>query len=199
MNLQPAELRRRRQREDARRAILDATEALLLEEGYEGLSIRRLAARCGYTAPTIYHHFGDKTGLIDALLDQRFRQVVATLRAVPRNDDAAVYLRDMAGAFVRFGLENGTMYRLFSIPRDETKVLPSAEEGRALVEGALRELAEQGRLVTSDIDAAVQSLWAVLHGLIALRISRPDYAWSDNQVEVALDAVTNGLGSERGP
>ena len=53
--IQPAALRRSRQREEARRAILDATEAILLEDGQELLSIRKLALRCGYTAPTIYH------------------------------------------------------------------------------------------------------------------------------------------------
>ena len=55
------------QRSQARRAILDATQSLLVEGGYEAFSMRRLAERCGYTAPTIYHHFGDKPGLIGAL------------------------------------------------------------------------------------------------------------------------------------
>ena len=58
--LSPAETRRARQREDARRAILDATEALLLEAGSDGFSMRRLAERCGYTTPTIYHYFDSK-------------------------------------------------------------------------------------------------------------------------------------------
>ena len=54
----PAERRRLRQRTDAQRAILDATEALLVEDGYEQFSMRRLVERCGYTAPTIYRYFG---------------------------------------------------------------------------------------------------------------------------------------------
>jgi len=64
------EQRRSAQRAQVRRAVLDATESLLLEAGEEQFSIRRLVERCGYTAPTIYHHFGDKKGLIDALLDR---------------------------------------------------------------------------------------------------------------------------------
>src|SRR5512134_1006743 len=85
--LSPSELRRARQREDARRAILDATEALLLEAGGEAFGVRALAARCGYTAPTIYHYFGDKEGLIDALLEERFAQLLAEVRRAPLGDD----------------------------------------------------------------------------------------------------------------
>jgi AcrR family transcriptional regulator len=200
MDLQPAEQRRLQQREDVRRAILDATEALLLEGGYDGFSIRRLTKRCGYTAPTIYHHFGDKTGLIDALLDARFGRILEHLRRVPRASDPAVYLRELARAFVRSCLESATHYRLLTMPRleSQTEQLPSAEEARELVERAFRELARQGRLTVTDIDAAFQSTWSLLHGLISLRISRPDYPWAESLVEVALDALQRGLIRENG-
>src|SRR5262249_23213265 len=85
--LQPAALRRTRQREEARRAILDATEAILLEDGEELLSIRKLALRCGYTAPTIYHYFRDKDGLNDALLEERFSRLLQRIRRVPLAPD----------------------------------------------------------------------------------------------------------------
>ena len=61
--------RRRQQRDDARGAILEATESILVEEGYERFSMRKLAARCGYTAPTIYHYFDDKVRLFEALIE----------------------------------------------------------------------------------------------------------------------------------
>ena len=57
--LETASDRRLRQREKARRTILDASEEMLVSDGYEHFSMRKLAARCGYTAPTIYHYFGD--------------------------------------------------------------------------------------------------------------------------------------------
>ena len=68
--------------------ILRATEAVLLEVGEERLSIRRVSERCGYSAPTIYHHFGDKKGLIASLLEERFRVVYQLMRDIPRHQDA---------------------------------------------------------------------------------------------------------------
>ena len=94
------EQRRTEQRAQVRRTILDATEALLLAEGEERFSIRRLVERCGYTAPTIYHHFGDKHGLIDTLLDERFDRLARQLKRVPRRGDP-VELPARDGARVR--------------------------------------------------------------------------------------------------
>ena len=79
----PAERRRLQQRTDAQRAILDATEGLLVEHGYEQFSMRRLVERCGYTAPTIYRYFGDKRGLLDALLEERILGLLTRFRGIP--------------------------------------------------------------------------------------------------------------------
>ena len=188
----PTPLRRRPSAAPA--AILEATEALLLDQGVEGVSIRKVSKRCGYTAPTIYHHFGDKSGLIDALLEERFRVVRELMAAIPRGGDPARRLREMARAFLRFALENPDHYRLLSTPRDAgSGGVPSAEAARDLVKGSLEELASQGTLLTRDTEAAFQVIWATLHGLISLYLTRPDYDFSDNLVDLAFDMVESGL------
>jgi len=191
----PARRRRLRQREAARRAILDATEELLVAEGYEAFSMRRLAERCGYTAPTIYHHFGDKRGLLDALLEERFRLLVAWIRQVPAGDDALATLRAQLAAFVRFGLDNPAHYQLLTAhrPGDTSPPPQSAEESRGLIELTLERLAGERRLLVDDIEEAVQCIWVMLHGLISMRIHRPDYAWTRQHVDVSLEILLRGL------
>ena len=189
----PAERRRVQQREDTRRAILDATEELLVEDGYD-FSIRRLAERCGYTAPTIYHYFGDKRGLTDTLIEERFRLLLERILAVRRGVDPVATLRGQLDAFVQFGLENPTHYRILTSPRPLDSPPPqSAEEARALIELPLAELAAQGRLQITDLETAVQCLWVMLHGLISMRIARPEYEWCDDLENVALDTLLRGL------
>ncbi len=73
------EARRERQRHEARRAILDATEALLAESEGGDFSIRGLAEKCGYSAPTVYYHFGDKDGLMLALLEDGMQTLASDL------------------------------------------------------------------------------------------------------------------------
>lgn len=189
-----AQLRRDRLRHEARRAILDATEALLVEDGYERFSMRRLAERCGCTAPTLYHYFADKKALLDALLEERFELLHARLRSVERSRDPATRFRALVRCFVRFGLEHPAHYRLLMTPRGDGSPPPSsAEAARALLEAPLRELALRGRLGTGDAEAVSQSFWALCHGLISLRTARPDWGWSPRLEEIALAGLFEGL------
>lgn len=189
-----SERRRLQHREDARRVILDATEALLVEHGYEAFSMRRLAERCGYTAPTIYHYFTDKKGLFDTLLEERFRRMVDTLRRVRRSEDPAETLLSVGQACVRFGLRNPSHMQLLTALRpDPTDPPQSSVEARELIEAPLAELARQGRLLASDIEEAFQCLWIAMHGVTSMLTTRPDYQWSKNLVRASLAAMLRGL------
>jgi AcrR family transcriptional regulator len=179
---------------DSRTAILEAAEALLLDRGVEGVSIRRVSERCGYTAPTIYHHFGDKKGLIDAVLEARFALVLRLMEAIERGSDPAAYLTEMARAFVRFALDNPSFYRLLTVPRlEDEDVVPSAEAARELVKGALEDLAGEGTLATPDIDEAFQVVWCMLHGLISLHLIRPRHELSPHLIERTFEVMRAGL------
>ena len=197
--IHPPENEEPRRRETSRRAILDATQALLLEGGFAELSIRRVSERCGFKAPTIYHHFRDKTGLIDALLEERFAELLGRLERVPKDVEPTRYMRALARAFIEFGLENPAHYALLSAPRGgPDDYLPSAEAARGIVFGALAEVAAQGTLRAPDLESAFQLAWVVLHGVVSLRISRPGYAWSPDLVELALDVIERSvLGKDR--
>ena len=190
----PAERRRRELREDTRRSILDAAEALLVEDGYQRFSMRRLALRCGYTAPTIYHYFGDKRQLIDAVLEDGFQRILDRLRRVGRSADPAESVREQLDAFVRFSLENPTHYRLLALPRPEDAPPPASEHAaREQLESPLAALLRAGRLRAASVDEAVQCLWVVLHGVISLRTNSPDSRWMENLESFALDTLLRGL------
>ena len=190
----PSERRRSLQREEARRAILDATEELLVADGYERFSMRRLAERCGYTAPTIYHYFRDKQGLLDAVLDARLRLVLERLRRVPSGLDPAETVRQMLGEFARFGLDHPTHHRLLSMNRPEgAPMVPAAEEIGGLFEGLFGELSRRGRLRGGDVEQAIQFIWMVLHGIVSLRSARPDVEWKQWIVDYSLDTALRGL------
>jgi AcrR family transcriptional regulator len=204
MEPHPSEIRRSRHREEARRAILDATEAIMLEDGVEQFSIRKLATRCGFTAPTIYHYFRDKDGLIDALLEERFSRLLQRVRRVALGPDPLANMREHARAFLRFGRGNPAFYQLMMRgPRDgKERTVRAAEEAREIMSGPLRGLHAEGRLYTDDLEAAQQAMWAVLHGLISLQIAIPSHPWSKNVTEVALDAMLRGIvrpSTEKGP
>ena len=193
MNPLPIEQRRQRQRAEARRTILDATADLLVEGGLEGFSMRRLAERCGYTAPTIYHHFGDKTGLLQALIEDLFSRLLDELRATPPSDDPVERMRQLCLSFVRFGLRHPRQYQLLTLPRGNATPPPSSEQCIAILEEPMDSLAGQDRLQPGDREANRQSAWALLHGLISIQSGHPDYEWHDKLNENAIDLLVRGL------
>ncbi len=186
--------RRTRQREEARRAILDASEAIVLDGGFEALSIRRLSTRCGYAAPTIYHYFRDKPAIVDALLEERCRRLVSALRRVRRGRGAFADARALYGAFARFGRAHPAHYRLLTAYRDPGLAPPAAfDEARVLLEQPLRELEAAGELRACSVETASHAVFALLHGLVSLGNDRSDIDWPPDLFDAALDALLRGF------
>lgn len=75
--------RTRRPPEEAKRLIIAAAAATLREQGPAGLRLQEVAAQAGVSHPTILHHFGNREGLVTAVVRATMHRVgsdiVATL------------------------------------------------------------------------------------------------------------------------
>ena len=65
--------RRAREKSETRDKILDAARELFITEGYEGVSMRKVAEKIEYSPTAIYVHFADKEELFRAALSAGFR------------------------------------------------------------------------------------------------------------------------------
>ena len=178
---------------DPRREIIDAASALLYEGGAEGLTIRRLALRCGYTAPAIYHIFGDKAGLLDAILRETIDELFERIAKVPNHEDPQERIRAQFREIVRFGREHPTNFRLIEALRPEQipPIIDVENATKRLNEPLVRMAQEGGS--SHDPELLRQAFWALLHGVISLPASRPDVEWREGFEEVAFDALLSGL------
>jgi len=178
---------------DPRREILAAASALLYEGGSEGLTIRRLALRCGYTAPAIYQIFGDKAGLLDAILREAIDALIERISHVPEHLEPSERLRMQFREIVRFGREHPTNYRLIEALRPEqVPAMIDVKETEQRFSAPIEHMVKEGRLAL-DPELFRQALWALLHGAISLPASRPDVEWRAGFEEVAFDALLAGL------
>jgi AcrR family transcriptional regulator len=178
---------------DPRREILAAASALLYEGGSEGLTIRRLALRCGYTAPAIYNVFGDKAGLLDAIVRESIDSLVERIEKIPVAPEPRERLRLQFREMVRFGREHPTNYRLIEALRpDQVPQIPDIAEVQQRLAEPFERMARSGAFA-HDPEIFQQAFWALLHGLISLPASRPDIEWRDGFEEVAFEAMLAGL------
>ena len=97
---------------ETRRALLDAAAAVLAERGVDGAATREIYKRAGVKAPTLYHHFGDKRGLMDAVVSDAFERYLAEKRRLRPTGDPVVDLRRGWDAHVAFARANPVVYQL---------------------------------------------------------------------------------------
>ena len=165
-------------------AILDAARAILLDDGYRALSMRRLAQRIGYSPTTLYLHYAGKDDILHALIDEGFERLNAALDAADDavgGDGAASPLARLdarARAYVDFGRDNPERYEvMFLVHPRHMERYPAALYRRARrsldgFAGLLREAGRAGLLAVADADLAASAVWAQLHGLVALVLTR---------------------------
>ncbi|MDX2193244.1 MAG: TetR/AcrR family transcriptional regulator [Gemmatimonadales bacterium] len=178
---QQSRRRRHDEKEDLRREIIDAAGALLLQGGYDAFSMRRLAERIGYSATTIYRYFRDKEAVIHAVLREGFRRFGSALKAAESSsDDAMAQLEAECHAYVRFGLENPTFYRVMFV--DCVDTLGRFEHGpdeepfdasyQVLVRTVAR-VAARGFVPADRVEALSALLWAQVHGIVVMLLTMP--------------------------
>ena len=189
------EERRERQRGEARRSILDATEALIIETGGSNFSIRSLGQRSGYSAPTVYHYFGDKDGLIDALLEDRVDRLASEFEQLAPSGEPRQDLRAMLLAYVDFSVANPAFTRLMGTfsRKGESRMPPAMDRVRSCVQENLDRFGAESEIGSFDRESAGRVLWALAMGLVAMRVAEPDAPWSDDLAARALDSLFLGL------
>ena len=199
--------RRARQKTLLRQQILDASRELLVREGYERLSMRRVAERIDYSPTAIYLHFKDKQDLVFSLCDETFAKLVKELETLPDEiADPLVRLRKGMERYIAFGLKHPDHYLpafVLPVPEDlnpkrrEEAVSPDSNAMRAL--GCLRDCIADGvrarKLRKVDPDVAARAAWAAIHGITSLLIVHRAFPWGDQQavITATLDAVVDGL------
>lgn len=189
--------------------LIQAASALLAERGdADQVSIRAVAAAAGVTPPSIYRHFPDRKSLLQAVVDERFREFDRRLDdAEAESSDPFDGLRRRCRAYLSFARERPGLYRvLFSATALGPKGVgtfarrdhPGAASFVALVEAVQRCLDAGARAPTgqNSFFMAIQ-LWTWLHGVVDLRISKPEMPWP--AADTLLDATLSVLGLAGAP
>ena len=186
---------RRGEGERLREEILEAAERLLIETGSEdAVSIRAVAEAVGVTPPSIYLQFADKNELLFEVCEKHFDQFDRFLEAAAgESDDPLESLRLRGRAYVQFGLEHPEHYRVLFMGKpgegpvdfEETRMRRIASFDH-LVQGVQRCI-DTGAISAEDPVTVSVGMWAAVHGITSLLISKPGFPWPD--VERLIDHV----------
>lgn len=203
-----ARRRRLEHKEHLRREILDAAGELFAEEGYEHVTMRRVAERISYSQGVIFYYFRNKAEILTALCEETFGGLDGLFREIgARQADPLRRLLESSRAFVDFATEHPHHYRVVLTPPSEM----DGEESVARIGRLGKNLFDTlGRLYQDCVQAGVfrppdpfsagLSWWNCLSGLIVFFNMHRRSPWVNRAsiLEQTLQVLAAGHGALQG-
>jgi AcrR family transcriptional regulator len=198
--------RREREKQELRRKILDTARELFVNEGYEAVTMRKIAQKIEYSPTAIYLHFKDKEALFQELCNHDFLRLAQAFNQISEIKDPIDQIRRVGRAYLDFSLEYPNHYRLMfmtphPIPPDQTLSKGNPEEDayaflKTTVEAAIK--AGRFRPEVKDAELIAQTLWAGVHGVASLQIAKHGDYWVDwrsitQRAEMMMDSLLYGM------
>jgi AcrR family transcriptional regulator len=201
--------RREREKSETRDKILDAARELFVAEGYEGVSMRRVAEKIEYSPTAIYVYFADKQQLFHELCQQDYARLAEVMQSSETSPDPIERLRQIGRTYTEFGVRYPNHYKfMFMTPHpphepdeEDREVMGNPEvDAYAFLKWAVQQAIDAGRLreELQDAELISQTLWASVHGVIALHIAKCSDPWVDwrplqQRAEMMLDITMRGM------
>jgi len=193
--------RRAREKEALRRQILAAARELFVREGYEKVSMRKIASKIEYAPGTIYHYFHDKDEILDRLCEETFLRLhndkLSKVKAAPGRSLEA--LKEGMETYIRFGLAHPEDYIVTFVLRAplESSRKRKAKAGQLAFNDmriAVRHCIEEGK-IKGSLEETSQALWAGIHGVTAVLITLPAFPFvkRDRLIKRTIDILVRGV------
>jgi AcrR family transcriptional regulator len=155
---------------ETRETLVAAALTVLETDGEAQFSTRSVCAIAKVTAPTLYHHFGNADGLLDAAVAEAFSQFLASKKAAVRSDDPVEALREGWDDYVRFAAARPRLYAIMLSRFIQGNAIAAAEQGSALLVERIRAIDRAGRLAVS-VEAAADQVWASANAAALLHVT----------------------------
>ncbi len=171
--------RRERERKAVKESIIAAAKDIAIKEGWDAVTVRKIAEKIDYTPPIIYQYFKDKSELLRELKREGLQKLLAKYQSVLRSSqNAPEALTNLATAYWDFAWENPELYKLMYGLYGIELGVKGLEEEIAQIRVTIRDtlarvLQESGSSYQKDVDweEAIDILRSLLHGVIAFSMS----------------------------
>lgn len=181
-----------------REAVVAAARDQLRSDGLQGLSLRKIAAQLGVTAPALYAHVDDKADLLGAIAQDGFDELIQRFEAIETTDPIE-RIREQSTAYIDQALADPELFRLMFTFRPRTlevpgidNELPGATRAFELGEKVVREAIESGDLPTErDPLLTALTLWVAVHGLSTVLLMGAEL--DDDMCRQLTDLTINDL------
>jgi len=183
-----------------RDSLCDVATRLFAERGFEGVTLRALAAELGCSPMTPYRYFANREEIFEAVRDRAFQRLSDRCMKVEATIACPLErLRALGRTYVRFGAEEPHAYLIMFqtggpvVEGQEPVVdtpMPSLESGWTVLVRTTTDAVERGAMEGDPVTLA-HVAWTAMHGLISLHLS--DRLRFDRDLEELLEPVLENL------
>src|SRR5688572_21950224 len=188
--------RRLRQKEEVRSSILATAWQMVKDEGWQSLSIRKIADAIEYSIPVIYDHFQNKEAILVEFAKEGFQLLSKRIqKAKEKSNDPAEQLRAVADAYWNFAFKNKEYYQLMygmGMPGCEIeKCFPERGNFRNLVMEPVAAIISKSKNPGENPCLKYFTFWSILHGLISIKSMNSNV--SDEVNKLVMDDAISGF------
>jgi AcrR family transcriptional regulator len=200
MGIQERKIRQKQQIKDS---ILDASWQLVKCDGWQALSIRKIAEAIEYSVPVIYDHFQNKEAILLEFTKTGFRLLNEALKtAADRNELPAEKIRLMAFTYWEFAFAHKEYYQLMyglGMPGCETvRQIEELKTFTSLILEPIKKLIASGNCPETDPYLKLHTFWSMLHGLISINMMSKEVKEEEMNQLILKDFVNSFVGSMKG-
>jgi AcrR family transcriptional regulator len=171
--------RKEKQKQEIKKMILEASMKLFMEQGFENVSIRKIAELIEYSPTTVYLYFKDKNEILLYLHEMGFQKMAEYFADLWTIKNPLLRLAKMGEYYIKFGLENPAYYELMFIlkaPMEALEALDancewkSGDQALGKLKEIIQECMDKKLIDKGDVNAVAMSIWSMVHGMVALAV-----------------------------
>jgi len=183
---------RQKQKELTKNAILQVAEEIVLKEGWQAVSIRKIAEAIGYSLPVVYNHFESKDAIQEEFVKSGFNMLAAAMQGtLEKYSEPEQQLTQMSLTYYDFAFSNSAYYKMmFGLG------IPSCQKAKEIEEickfsGNIIKVISSLMVEASDQRKYLKfhTLWSILHGLTSINMVNLTAAPDEMQQQILLDAI----------
>ncbi len=190
-----------RKQEDTKKKILDMAANIVSQEGFKGLSIRKITNTLDYSPGIIYHYFKNKNEIIKTLVNEGYDRLLTTVNFKETNEaEPEKEIKEVFTNYIKVALESPEYYKEVMLSNDSSILNKTAllEKGICEKSPTLKILCKniergirENRYASCDPELTAQIIWTSTFGLIMKLIIEKDI--SKKQVNRLIDNHFNIL------
>ncbi len=201
----PATERREREKQELRQKILRAASEIIKEEGYDALTIRKIATRLDYSPMALYSHFVDKQAILLALAGEVYKKIED--ERLRRSKNPLTMLRRALLLYIDFGLRHASEYQLVFMTRfpepssaleeEYTKSDKAGYQSFGRLTGYVAACVSDNKMKGDPFEIATV-LWAGVHGVVSLLITQTGFPFGQRTAYATrvVDTLLRGVISD---